>query len=248
MDNIEKKIKIKSKEYPASTLKQAITFIEKLKDFPTNKLISYDVAAKTIGVKATTKSFTYTISAAKQFGLITTSEGKALSLTDKARRLTRPTETTEVLQKLRIECFASPKLYSELIDEYHGKSLPEQSIFENVLITVYGIAPNAASKAVSTFIESANEVGVIQNGILDTSIDTDDNSSKDNEKIGSESQNQSPGANETPNVSGEFSAPLTIPFGDTRKAVLYMPIDIKKEDAKYVLDMISLMFTRVYNI
>ena len=66
----EKKTKQKSKEYPAVTLEQAIDFTRRFKDYPKSKPISYETAAKECGVSVGTKSFRYTISSAKQFGLL----------------------------------------------------------------------------------------------------------------------------------------------------------------------------------
>lgn len=65
MDANEKKSKPKSREYPAITLNTAITFVEKFRDYPQNKPISYDIAAERCGVKATTNSFKYTLSSAR---------------------------------------------------------------------------------------------------------------------------------------------------------------------------------------
>ena len=79
MDANEKKSKPKSREYPAVTLDAAVAFVEKFRDYPQNKPISYDVAAETCGVKATTNSFKYTLSSARQYGLISTSSGKTIS-------------------------------------------------------------------------------------------------------------------------------------------------------------------------
>lgn len=69
MDANEKKSKPKSREYPAITLNTAITFVEKFRDYPQNKPISYDAAAERCGVKATTNSFKYTLSSARQYEL-----------------------------------------------------------------------------------------------------------------------------------------------------------------------------------
>ena len=88
MDVAEKKTKPKSREYPAVTLDTAIAFVEKLKDYPQNKPISYEFAASTCGVKTTTNSFKYTLSAAKQYGLIATSAGKTITLLDPAKQFT----------------------------------------------------------------------------------------------------------------------------------------------------------------
>ena len=254
MDAKEKKSKPKSKDYPAYTLKKTIEFVSKFKDFPSNKPISYDVAAKECNVSPTTKSFGYTLSAARQYGLIATSAGRSFTLLPAAMRLIRPTETSDVLHALKVECFSNPKLYNELISTYSGKSLPILATLENVLVTYHGILPTAAKKAAETFIDTASEVGVVQNGILDLDIEPIE---KHDEPATTETKNEIPNAESTPgevplatNLTpvDEFAAPLNISFGDKRRAVLYMPIDTTPDDAEYVKAMIALMFKKVYEV
>lgn len=241
--------KIKSKEYPAVTLGKAIEFVKKFKDYQIKRPISYAIAAEAIRVKPTTKSFTYTLSAAKQFGLITTSSGKTLTLTDVANRLVRPVEDASVLNRLRVDCFALPNLYTDLINEYSGRSMPAIEVLENVLVSNYDIAPNAANTAATTFIETANEVGTIHNGILD--MNSDPSIFKETQNTMTEVINQGTTATELKIdklQETEFEAPLSIPFGEKKKALLYMPLDVKTEDAEYALEMIKLMFKRMYGV
>ena len=252
MNDEEKKSRPKSKEYPAVTLGQAIEFVTKFKDYPHGKPISYDVAAKECGVSSTTKSFRYTMSAAKQFGLISTSAGLTFTLSQSAYRLIRPTEDDKVLRKLKVECFSNPRMYSELIMEYNGKSIPNASTIENVLVNYHHILPNAAAVAAQKFIDSATEIGVVQNGVLCLEdIDKIENQEVETLAINtqrSEPRGEAVAESELPSAMGEFAAPLNIPFGDRRRAVLYMPMDATKEDAEYVKDMISLMLKRVYKV
>ena len=254
MDAVEKKSKPKSKEYPACTLGKAIEFVEKFKDFPPNKPISYDTAAKEFKVSSTTKSFLYTLSSARQYGLIATSSGRSFTLLPAATRLIRPTEASDVLCALKVECFSAPKLYNELIASYSGKSIPAVSTLENILITYHGIMPAVAKKAAETFIETANEVGAVQNGILDLNFEC---TVEQTDPVGVEPKKEALGTNQlleddslvdisTP--AGEFAAPLNISFGDKRRAILYMPIDATQDDAEYVKDMIALMFKKVYGV
>lgn len=253
MDATEKKTKVKSREYPAVTLAAAIAFIEKLKDYPLNKPISYETAAGVCGVKITTNSFKYTLSAAKQYGLISTSAGKTITLLEPAKQFARPTKSQEELRLLKIECFKTPKLYAELIKEYEGQSLPQQQTLENILVNQYSILPVVAKGAAATFITNANDLSVVQSGILDLAIESDGHE-KSEEKTdemtadsGSKAKEIVPFA-EIAAGGEEFAAPLNIPFGDKRRAVLYMPMDATKEDAEYVRDMISLMLKRVYKV
>lgn len=253
MDANEKKSKPKSREYPAVTLDAAIAFVEKFRDYPQNKPVSYDVAADTCGVKATTKSFKYTLSSARQYGLISTSSGKTISFLEPARRFTRPTEGAAELQALKFECFKSPKLYSELISAYAGQSIPPLKTLENILVNQYGILPIVAKVAADTFIKTAAEIGAVQNGILDLTPEvsqvSSDNAAKEAVVDSCSTAILAPDAeNALQATNEEFAAPLNISFGNKRRAILSMPIDATKEDAEYVKAMIALMFQKVYGV
>ena len=254
MDTKSKKSRTKSKEYPACTLDKAISFVSKFKDFPQNKQISYGIAAEKCNVSANTKSFRYTLSAARQYRLIATSTRSSFVLLPAAMRLIRPTETNDALQALKVECFSNPKLYSELITAYSGKSIPALAKLENVLITYHDILPTAAKKAAETFIGTANEVGVVQNGILSVGIqpveEHDESATPETE---AETLNVESTLREGPpttdlTLCDEFASPLNIPFGDKRRAILYMPIDATPDDAEYVKAMVALMFKKVYGV
>ena len=251
MDITEKTAKPKSREYPAVTLSGAIAFVERLKDFPQSKPISYESAAAACGVKMTTKSFKYTLSSAKQYGLIATSAGKTLTLLEPAKQFARPTKSQEELRLLKVECFKSPKLYAELIQEYEGHSLPQQQTLENILINQYSILPVVAKGAAATFITNATDIGVVQSGVLDLSIEESAAAADETPNADTpfdEARKDAAPVEDLPVGGAEFAAPLNIPFGDKRRAVLYMPMDATKEDAEYVRDMISLMFKRVYKV
>ena len=253
MDSTEKKTRQKSKSYPANTLNQSISFIEKFKDYPLNKPISYSIAAKECGVSSTTKSFRYNISSARQFGLLSTSTGETFTLLEPAYRLLRPTEPETALKLLRIQCFSTPALYSELISSYNGKSLPSISTLENLLINYHGIVAKVANEAATVFINSANEAGAVQNGILgvnaEYSLEPNEETTQTTQLEQASEVSAPTSNNEDISIAkGEFAAPLNISFGDERRAILHMPIDATTEDAIYVKDMISLMFKRVYGV
>lgn len=250
-----KKSRPKSKEYPAISINQAIDFVRKYKNFPVGKPIKYEVAAKECKVSANTKSFRYSISSAKQFGLISTSTGQTFMLLETAHRLVRPTESEVALNKLKKQCFASPSLYKELISQYEGQGLPPSTTLENVLVTYHSITSAAAKVAAQKFLESVEEVGAVRDGILCLSDEQESESeiSSQTDSKSDEAQSDNFLPEEGVDIlatqpEGEFAAPLNIPFGDKRRAVLYMPLDATKEDAEYVQEMIALMFKRVYKV
>lgn len=261
MEDQEKKSKPRSKEYPAVKLEEALSFVSKFKDYPTGKPIGYAAAAKECGFSPSTKSFRYAMSTAKQFGLLSTSAGLTFTLKEAAYRLVRPTESDVALKKLKMECFCTPKLYQDLIAEYKGRSIPPIGTVENLLVNYHAIMPTVAKKAAQVFIDTADEVGAIQNGVLcldinenETPADNDSDEDKDEapESQVKDAPQDAPPQNASTGLplpeNSDFAAPLNIPFGDKRRAVLYLPIDATKEDAEYVRDMIALMLKRVYKV
>ncbi len=252
------KSKPKSREYPAATLSKAIRFIEILKDYVPHKPISYKIAAEAHGVNTTTKSFRYTLSAAKQYGLVSTASGKTITFLDPAKRLINSMESPESIHMLKLNCFKNPSLNSELISQLSGQSIPSLSALEKILVEQYKIVSSVSKVAASTFLDTAEEVGAIQNGILDLNIETlhdsddeeygDDNNQESDRQLTDITPPSEPINQELSPPKGEFAAPLNIPFGDKRRAVLHMPIDASKDDAEYVKDMIVLMFRRVYGV
>jgi len=252
-EEVEKK-RQKSREYPGISLEKAIEFVKTLKGYPMNKPLSYAAAATEFKVSPNTRSFKYALSAARQFGLINTN-GETITFLDAAKKLVFPGDDMAAIKKLKMDCFTAPRLYGELLDSYRGKPLPVVKTLENVLVTGYGIAPNAANIAAQAFIDTANEVGAIKGGILDLEIIADKAEVGELELEKTVSRpvisNEVPKRNEekTENDTIEgFDSPLTIPFGNKRKAILYMPIDTKKADAEYAMMMILSMFRQLYGI
>jgi len=248
MENIEKKSKPRSKEYPSYTLNQSIDFASRYINYPSDKPISYEVASKECGVSSKTKSFRYMLSSARQYGLIDTLKGETMRLQDVAKRLIRPTEDEETIRKIKIECFSSPKIYTDLILQYNGKSIPSVKTLSNVLANSYGIIGNVSESAAQTFFDSANEVGVVINGVLDTDASEPDFSQKKEEGKEKSLIINQPETLPPEKVQNQLDEPLTIPFGDKRKALLYMPLDTTKTDAEYVLEMIKIMFKNLYQL
>lgn len=245
-NNIEKQIKQKSKEYPAYSINQAIEFIEKLKFFPRNKPIAYATAAEELGVKATTKSFTYKVSSAKQYGLITTSAG-TLKITDIGNEFLFPTKSEMELKNLKKQCIVNPTLYKELIEAYNTKPLPELRLLSNILVQSYGIIPKVSENAAEIFIQSANELDLIVAGVLDleeTNPNVEENK-LDKEKEQSTDIKSVVLSNENMQSNEEYES-LVIPLGNQKNAILKFPGEITKKQSNFIIDIIKLTFNQIY--
>lgn len=236
---MEKPKKIRSKEYPACTLNEAIEFVIALKDYVMLPSIPYEVAAKQTNVSVTTKSFKYRISSARQYGLIATSSGKTLTFLDSARAFAFPTDTVD-LNQLKLDSFSAPKLYSDLLELYGGKSIPTQQSLENVLITSFGIAPNAKEVAAKTFIDTANEIGAVVGGILtldvqSAPVENDQHSNNETDSIGNDiSKDNEDKHKKRENVDYTSHYKFEIPTLGSNTATLLIPNNVNEKDIDFI--------------
>ena len=113
----------------------------------------------------TTKSFLSRIGASKQFGFITTGSSTA-QLTDLARRILYPSSGEVERQKLLIEAFSNPPLYSKLIGRFKDKAVPASGQLGNILMNEYHIIKQVKDNAAKCFLDSANYLGLLSNGVL----------------------------------------------------------------------------------
>jgi hypothetical protein len=252
MGDTKKSTKQRSREYPAITLNSAIAFVQKLENYILSGSVAYGLAAEALGVTKATKSFTYTLSAAKQFGLISTETGQIIKFLEPSSTFISLKDDTAI-RRLKLQCFRKPKLYIALIDKFKGVSLPSTEALANLLEKQYDIAPAVTSVAADVFLKTANEAGANQNGILTMNLEQKDGQDNSNDNIKNTSPNTTDAVpiDSSANLkqSGDnYAKPLSIPFGDERQAILYMPIDTSQKEAKYVKDIILLMLQRVYGI
>lgn len=200
---MEKKTRIRSKDYPPVSLGTAFEFIKVLKDYIMVGSITYTQAASILGVSTNTNSFKRKLSAAKQFGLVETKSNEIIFMTT-SKHIAFPTDSTDENAIAR-DCFLNPKLYEEIYNLYKEKPLLKLAPLENVLIQKMGIAPNAAGLAASAFLETVEEFNYTVQGNL--SLETD-------ERIDSENDNAD-------SLENEEDVPTNEPVKTTPKKQVY---------------------------
>jgi len=161
----EKKPREKSALYPASSISDCYEFIKQI-DSLGGKSVAYASILSLMGLTSpTTRSFLNRIGASKQFGFITTGGSKA-QLTDLARRILYPSNGESESKQLLIEAFGNPPLYAKLIERYQNKVVPLKSHLSNILMNEYRIIKQVKDNAAGCFIESAEYLGLLKNGVL----------------------------------------------------------------------------------
>lgn len=239
-DNLEKSKREKSSLYPPANIEDTYNFIQ-LVDKLGGKSVSYDTISSSMGVSDRTKSFLYRLSSAKQYGLITTG-GRAVQLTELAKKILYPTENNKPSALLR-ECFDKPDLNAKLIERFSNKALPIKAQLSNILMNEYSIIKTAKDNAASCFIESADYLGYLKNGILtlnEECCDKDieiDSSNEINKKFITEGTGETLCYNfQIPTLSGN-SAKVQIPEDVSVKDLEFIEVYIQQMLPRFIANL-----------
>lgn len=153
----------RSTAHPSATWSECLSLIKQLDELGKGP-VSLGVLASAFNIKNwKTKTFQSKITSAKQFGLVSIKNG-AINLTDDGYSLLHPTQPN--MRPAELALFARPSLYGQLLTAYEGKAVPRRDLFENILEANYGISAAAKKKAAETFMTSAEELGILSNGIV----------------------------------------------------------------------------------
>lgn len=146
--------KMRSPNYPALTLPQALEAASKLWEAEKRTPVSSETAAKSMGYKSLSGPARVAIGAMRQYGLVDKTEKGHLRLSDLAVRALHA-DGEELLQA-RIEAAQKPALFMELSETHSDAS---ENAIRSYLITKKGFAEDGARKAARTFREA---LGLVQ--------------------------------------------------------------------------------------
>lgn len=244
----------KSVQYPKVTWNDCIEFVRTVSSFNL-KAVSYAEVAKKYGLNnPSTKSFTSKLSTCKQFGLLTTSGGNTIQLTDTCKRILFP--TGEDVAPIMKACFGMPPLYTKLIALYDGKAIPSKNLLANILMNDHKIQKSVKDNAAEVFVESAEQLGLIKGGILCYSdSEISESLPPATEEIKPESQESTVPILDS-SVQNGF-APLSsesdfitqaIPFESGKIARFVIPVDATGDDLLLLRDMFDVLLRRKFKI
>ena len=246
----------KSALYPMVNWEVCLEFVETVASFNL-KAVSYSEVAKKYGLNnPTAKSFTAKVSSCKQFGLITTSGGSTIQLTETCKRLIYP--TGEDIAAIARACFSMPPLYTKLVAAYDGKAIPSQELLSNIMMRDHKIQKSVKDVAARVFIESAEQLGLVKGGILCYSENEETPSLT--QPAPSESNDPIPGARTAMNKMTEVlqsyasstvpneSEYITqaIPFESGKVARFSIPVDATSDDLLLLHDMFDVILKRKF--
>lgn len=233
----EKLAKERSPLYPVFSINESIAFVEEIVRIG-GKKVSVSTVASVVGASVKTNSFKSRISTAKQFGLIR-GTGGTLELTELAKRIFYKVDDRESKQDL-IESFLSAPLYKKVVERYENQAIPPVDKLSNILLLEYGMTQAAKDVAASKFLESAEQIGILRNGIIMLEEDDDDLSSSivpptvsapTEPAVSPEKASQTSGFAPAAETSGYC---FTIPTLSGSLAQVLIPQDVTEKDLDFI--------------
>lgn len=158
---IEQDKRPRSAAYPSLTIEEAIKFVSQIKkSFPSTSFKREDVSA------ILQKSAIHRdIAAATQYALIDRTED-TYKLSSKVQLILNFIDEEEKKTAI-LECFRSPKLYSELIERFYGHVIPPDQQLKAILVRFHNITEGASQQAAEVFLANALFSGALnENRIL----------------------------------------------------------------------------------
>jgi hypothetical protein len=125
------------------------------------------------------------------------------------------------------------------VERYENQALPSQDKLSNILLLEYNLTKSAKDIAAAKFIENAEQVGILKNGIIllesdENDIDSfeDESSSKDSKEV---SENSTAESKEEVLTSMEPSAYcFTIPTLSGSVAKVIIPQNVTEKDLDFI--------------
>jgi hypothetical protein len=153
---VKKEIK-RSASYPSLTINAAFDFASLINDkFSPSIEVTREEIGHVFGLHPNT--IARDLSACVQFGFVTRTATGKYKLSDAFVDILQPESEKDRRLKL-ITAFGTPKIYQELITKFDNQVIPQE--LPNTLIKHHGITDAASKSAADTFIQSGQQVGVI---------------------------------------------------------------------------------------
>lgn len=162
----EKKRRERSTPYPGVTLDLAIEMITELKRALGKGPYSRQSIAKGLGHKDLTGPAARKVAALTHYGLL--SRNGDVYVTSKLTEDILHPRSEEEKKNAIILAAKTPRVFAKLIQQYQGQSLPR--MLDSILIRE-GIGSNAAKEAAEIFTKTLESAGLLQNGVVMSSLD-----------------------------------------------------------------------------
>lgn len=232
---VEKNGSGRSPLYPVFSINEMIDFVMGIVKIG-GKRVSVSTIASVLGTSVKTNSFKSKISTAKQFGLIRGSGG-AVEITELAKRIAYPINESNTRQAI-LESFLSAPLYRKIVERYENQALPNNDKLGNILLLEYNLTKSAKDIAAAKFIESAEQIGILKNGVIILETEESDSESHENISSFSEADTSEVSTEKKSSVSVSINKPeyrFTIPTLSGSVAEIVIPQDVTEKDLDFII-------------
>lgn len=175
-DEVVKKERQRSPNYPAVGLREAVERVRKLIQTDGKAGAPPEIAAKHIGYSSAHGQAMSVVAALKKFNLVADSGGR-LAPTQGAMEIVNLPEGDPRRKKALKEAALSPALYQELVTDHEATGLPAPDVLEAELTTYKGFNPKAVGGFVKDFFDTLAFAGIVVGDQLESKkseIDSED--------------------------------------------------------------------------
>jgi hypothetical protein len=159
--------RVRSPNYPALSLKEAIDRIGTLYRNQHTHAAPREVVAKAIGYNSLNGASASAISALHKYGLLDRS-GEDIKISERAMRILHPHSPSEKTEAIR-EAAREPALFAELAEKFPGR-FPSEEVLRNYLLR-NGFAPSAVNGVILAYRETSDFVEHLGGG-YDSGVST----------------------------------------------------------------------------
>jgi hypothetical protein len=176
-EEIVKKERQRSPNYPAVGLREAVERVRKLYETDGKAGALPEIAAKHIGYSSAHGQAMSVLAALKKFGLVSEVGGR-LAPTQAALEIINLPDTDVRRKKALRESALSPALYKELAEKHQETGLPAPDSLEAELVTYKGFNPKAVGGLVRDFVDTLDFAGIIVGGTVESEKKADEGGTK----------------------------------------------------------------------
>lgn len=230
-------------QYPGDNLGEAIRLLESVRDAVGFGVATRELIASAMGYSSLSGKANRRLGTLSHFGLLTKSGVGAAKISDLGKAILMPRSEGERSEAL-VEAVKSPKLYAALIAKYAGHALP--GLLANLLTREHSVNANSAAKAAAVFRESVEFAGLLRNGVLFESAESEipsqpplapkgvssreDSFAPRSESVGARRSAESGVLSDS--NQGEFTIPLD---ARGRVAAIRMPLPLSAQDVRRII-------------
>jgi hypothetical protein len=148
--------KLKSREYPAVNLRQAVEFARRIYEKDRWNEVPAAVSVRHLGYSGLHGKSRSALSALKKYGLVeylSSGENLRIKLSDRSKRIFTPVREDETSEAIW-EALSLPQINAEVLEKYPDWELPSQETFANVLERDFRMQHGAAQSYIADLCAS----------------------------------------------------------------------------------------------